>query len=136
MLSMFGLSRSTPIGHVAKVGKEHLLLIGQVSRFFGRGQNGFFRGELVVKVGNVFGPTLKENVLSFSFELKSRDTYHSGHKWRLHFSHQQLLPVDISEKGLLLDVFGVLFTGSQSSFWILAQQLQQVKVKIKKRSSQ
>ena len=47
------------------------------------------------------------------------DTYHCGHKWRLDFAHEQLLPVDVSEKRLLFHILGVALGRAQAPVWVL-----------------
>ena len=50
-------------------------------------------------------------------------SYDGGYEGRLEAARQQVVPVDVSEKGLLLDVLGVALAGAQTPLRILAQQL-------------
>ncbi len=116
-----------PVCHVAEVGKELLLVVGERARLLGRRQHRLFRRELLVKVGHVLGAVLAhrddygERLGEFVLHFRS---YHCGHEWRFDFPHQQLLPVDVAKKGLLLYVLGVSLAGAQATVGILAQQLQ------------
>lgn len=54
-------------------------------------------------------------------------TYNSGHERRFKTTSEEVFPVYVSEECLLLYILGIALTGSETSLWILSQQLKQMK---------
>jgi len=65
----------------------------------------------------------KQNKHPFT-QINKQVTHDSRHEGRLQSSGQKVLPVNVSEECLFFDVFSVPLAGSQTSLWILSQQLE------------
>lgn len=124
-------SISAPICQICKVLEQQLFITSQVSRFFRWCQLWFLTGELLVEIGNIFKSALKKYWVTTEQWLDDvHSTYNCRDKRRWNSSHQQVLPVHVSEEGLLLDIFRVPFCCSKSSLRILSQKLKKVKVEL------
>lgn len=58
-------------------------------------------------------------------------TYNSWHERRFKTTSEEVFPVYVSEERLLLYILGVALTGSETSLWILSQQLKKMKTEVK-----
>jgi|FrelakmetLWP11LW_1041352.scaffolds.fasta_scaffold352133_1 hypothetical protein len=54
-------------------------------------------------------------------------TDHDWNEWRLDFSHEEFVPGDVPEEGLLLHVLRVALARTQTTVRVLAQKLKEKK---------
>jgi hypothetical protein len=54
-------------------------------------------------------------------------TDHDWNEWRLDFSHEEFVPRDVPEEGLLLHVLRVALARTQTTVGVLAQKLKKKK---------